>query len=341
MKHFIIISILMSLMIPICFAEGTVLPEIFNPLAIKVDGDHIYITQGVEVFIYSKKELKLITKFGKAGEGPREFKKSPLPWIPSVNIYLKDDNLLVNSLGRVSLFSKKGEFISENQTGADARFIPIGKKYVRMQYTVNEKLHVISADLINADFKKEKNICQYVFPAQEGKKRNPLLLVRMNSYFDRLVEDGKFVFPSDTNEIWIFNDKGEKIVSFTPEYSKVPIDSAMRKRIDDFFTNHLFKEVYLREKSQNLIFLPKFMPVFKDYRLDQGKIYIFSNFKKENKYETFIYDFSGKLLKKTYLPLLESDSIMSLYPYDIKDNKIYQLVFDEEDDQFEIFITEF
>jgi hypothetical protein len=339
MKHFTIICLLMSLIVPVCFAEGTVVPEIFNPMSIKVDENQIYITQGVEIFIYSKKDIKLLTKFGKEGEGPREFKKSPLPWIPSVSVYLSDNNLMVNSLGRISFFSKKGEFISENQTGVDARFIPIGKKYIRMQYTVKEKLHVISADLMDANFKKEKNVCVYRFPAQEGKKRNPLLLVRMNSYFDRFVQDGNFVFPSDTNDIWIFNEKGEKLKSFTPSYSKVPIDSAMKKRVDDFFTNHLFKEVYLREKSQNLIFLPKFMPIFKDYRLAGNKIYIFSNFKKEDKYETFIYDFSGKLLQKTYLPLVESDTIMSVFPFDIHDNKIYQLVLDESNDQYKIQIS--
>jgi hypothetical protein len=79
------------------------------------------------------------------------------------------------------------------------------------------------------------------------------------------------------------------------------------------------------------------MPIFKDYRLDDDKIYILSNFKKDGKFETFIYDFSGKLLKKTFLPLVESD-ILTLYPFTIHDGKVYQLVSDE-DDQFKLRIS--
>jgi hypothetical protein len=82
------------------------------------------------------------------------------------------------------------------------------------------------------------------------------------------------------------------------------------------------------------------MPIFKDYRLADNKIYILSSFKKQGKYETFIYDFSGKLLKKTFLPLVESDDITTLYPFDIKDNKIYQLVLDEDEDQFMLCIND-
>jgi hypothetical protein len=71
--------------------------------------------------------------------------------------------------------------------------------------------------------------------------------------------------------------------------------------------------------------------------LDDDKIYILSNFKKDGKFETFIYDFSGKLLKKTFLPLVESD-ILTLYPFTIHDGKVYQLVSDE-DDQFKLRIS--
>jgi hypothetical protein len=321
-------------------AEGNVIPDIYNPGSITVDENHIYITQRVEVFIYSKKDLKLLYKFGKIGEGPQEFKQSPLPWIPSINIYLKDNQLMINSTGKVSYFSQKGEFIKESTTGRDARYIPVGEKYIRMQYLTENRVDFISADLVDANFKKLKRVCSYKFPAQQGKKRDPLLLARMSSYFIRYVYDDKFVFPSDTNTIHIFDAEGNEITSFTPDYTKVPIDNAMKKRFDQYFSNHLYKEIYLNEKRQNLIRLPDYMPIFKDYRLADNKIYILSSFKKQGKYETFIYDFSGKLLKKTFLPLLESDEITSLYPFDIKDNKIYQLVLDEDEDQYMLCITD-
>ena len=62
---------------------------------------------------------------------------------------------------------------------------------------------------------------------------------------------------------------------------------------------------------------------------EDDKIYVISNFKKENKYETFIYNFSGKLLKKTFVPLADQD-LFNVYPFCIKNGKIYQLIEDEE-----------
>jgi hypothetical protein len=162
----------------------------------------------------------------------------------------------------------------------------------------------------------------------------------MASYFDRYAYKDLFVYPTESNSIKIFNSYGKEVTSFTPNYTKVPINDALKKKLDEFFSNDIrYKQPYLIDKDRNLISLPEYMPIFKDYRLADDKIYILSNFKKDGKFETFIYDFSGKLLKKTFIPLVESD-MLTLYPFYIKDNKIYQLVMDEDEEEFRLHITE-
>jgi len=327
-------------MVPVYSAGEVTIPDIYKPDSITVNENYIYITQGVEVFIYSKKDMKLIKKFGQAGEGPREFKKIPAPWIPSITLYLTGDKLLINSLGKVSFYSKNGEFINETSTGTQARYIPVGDKYIYMHITAEDKVTYIAADLLDANLKNKIKLCHFKFPAQPGKKRDPILMARMISYFDRYAYKDKFVYPTESNSIKIFNSDGKEVTSFTPNYTKVPIDGALKKKLNDFFTNDIrYKVPYSLDKDRNLISLPEHMPIFKDYRLADDKIYILSNFKKDGKFETFIYDFSGKLLKKTFIPLKESD-MLTLYPFYIKDNKIYQLVMDEEEEEFRLHITE-
>jgi hypothetical protein len=80
------------------------------------------------------------------------------------------------------------------------------------------------------------------------------------------------------------------------------------------------------------------LPIFNFYRLADNKIYIFSNFKKDGKYETFIYGFDGKLVKRTFL-FLEDLDILNVCPFDIKNSKIYQLVYNEDEEKMKLIIT--
>ncbi len=340
MRNFLTLFFLINLMVPVYSAGEMAIPDIYKPESITVNENYIYITQDIEVFIYSKKDMKLIKKFGQAGEGPREFMKIPSPWFPSISLYLTSDKLAINSLGKISFFSKEGEFLKETPTGTQARYIPVGDKYVYMHLTAEDKVTLIAADLVDTNLKKINTLCHYKFPGQAGKKRDPILMARLATYFDRYAYKDKFVYPTDTNSIKIFNSDGKEIASFTPDYTKVPINGVLKKTIDEFFTNDIrFKRPYLNDKGRNLISLPEYMPIFKDYRLADDKIYILSNFKKDGKFETFIYDFSGKLLEKTFITLVESD-MLTLYPFSIQDNKIYQLVLDEDEEEFNLHITE-
>lgn len=337
---FFLSALLIAPAVPVLMAADTVLPGIFKPESIIVGESRIFVTQGVEVFIYSKENLKLAKKFGKEGEGPREFKKSPVPWIPSLTLYLNGKRLVVNGIGKVAYYSVDGDFIDEKTTGTFlARFIPLKDKYVYMHNTSEDKVRYIQAELVDKDFKNNVKLCRFKFPAQQGKKRDPILMARIVTYFDRYVYRDKFVFVSNDNAFQVFNADGKEVAQFTPAYTIVPIKGKLKTDIDTFFTNDIrYKRPYQADKSRNLIRLPDHMPIFKDYRLADDKIYILSNFKKDGNYETFVYDFAGKLLKKTFISL-PHDDFLTPYPFDIQNGNIYQLVHDEEDDEYKLTVT--
>lgn len=312
--------------------QGYNLEEIYNPEAILIDDSRIFINQGTDVFVYSKDKFNLLKKFGKSGEGPMEFVKSPRPWIPSLTIYDCGDNLLINSAYKVSFFTKDGEFIKEKKISNFGRVLPLGENLVHIKMSSENKTRLVVSELLDKDFNNIKRICAYKFPAQSGKKRDPILMARMSSYFDRYTYNGKFVFVSEDCTLSIFDQSGNKLTSFRPDYTAVPIDNGMEKKLDDFFLADIrFKTPYAADKSRGLLEFQDIMPLFKDYRISGAEIYVFSSFKKDGKYETFIYDLSGKFIKKTFLKIHDMD-ILTFYPFAISDHKIYQLVWNEEDE---------
>ena len=58
-------------------AQVVPLPVLINPDSITVDNHQIYITDKETIYIFSVVDFKLKTKFGKEGEGPKEFKINP------------------------------------------------------------------------------------------------------------------------------------------------------------------------------------------------------------------------------------------------------------------------
>ncbi len=50
-----------------------VITEVLKPSSITID-DYLYINEGTTIYIYDKNTYKFISKFGKAGEGPQEFR---------------------------------------------------------------------------------------------------------------------------------------------------------------------------------------------------------------------------------------------------------------------------
>ncbi|MCP4153652.1 MAG: hypothetical protein GY757_38340, partial [bacterium] len=85
-------------------AKVVPLPDLKRPFFIKVDDSQVYISDGPTVSVYFLKDLSLIKKFGRQGEGPREFKTSRRN-AGAVMISLTDELIVVNSVNKISLYT--------------------------------------------------------------------------------------------------------------------------------------------------------------------------------------------------------------------------------------------
>ena len=89
---------------------GRALGQFTRPKGIVHDKDeNLYVVDGYEIKLFSLKDAKLITRFGKNGEGPGEFPRHP-------RITFFPYEIFVRAMGKVLFFKRDGKYISEKKS---------------------------------------------------------------------------------------------------------------------------------------------------------------------------------------------------------------------------------
>jgi len=297
----------------------------------------MYISDGPTIFIYSLKDYSLIKKFGKEGEGPQEFFLERAGGNDQVGIFFKDDQLLVNSFGRMSYFTKNGDYLQEIKIpGTVGRWFGalkdkfIGRKFSRDKNQVKYH-HILMYD---SNFKLIKEIYrhEHSLNLRLNKKFNPLTIDQADF---EICDNKIFVIDSERTSIIIYNEKGDKIVSIIPKPTMVPFTEESKKAmIESFKYSPMWTRLYSARKS--LFQFPDFYPPIRDFYLDAGgkRIYIQGHYSDNEKIEYLIFDFNGKFFKKVML-FFKIISRALFY-----NGKLYQLIENEETEEFELHVEE-
>lgn len=324
-------------------AETKVLPmdEHVKPFRIRVDDQRIYIGEGPEIFIYSRDEFKLLHKFGKAGEGPQEFKLIP-EFSPDFDV--NSDMIVAFSIGKLSFFTKTGKFKKELKltTGGGFQFYRaagnkrlIGERVIRTK----EKNLYVTVDFYDDQLKNTGEIFRFKHPVQPGKKFSP---IRRGIYIPNFfIYDGKIFIGGalHSGTIHVFDIKGKFLYKIKPPLEKVPYTEAdKRSYIEEVTANDEYRKYYERIKHMHKY--PDHFPMFQDFVVTGGRIYVqtFKRNKEDTQNEVFILDLEGKLIKRVWLPF---DEYMDYTPcpYMIHKNKLYQCVDDEDEGDWKLHIT--
>ena len=139
MKKIIIVIICVMCAVSLVQGKKTgVLEEVMKPQYIDVSDDRLYVVEGAAVLVYSLADLKLIDKFGRAGEGPGELKPAPFP---ANSIAAFPDKLLLDGIGKIIFFSKDGKLIKEKRKKGNMTFTTreIGKNFAAVHAFASEK----------------------------------------------------------------------------------------------------------------------------------------------------------------------------------------------------------
>jgi hypothetical protein len=326
MKPFISIIILM-MVIPGWAKTIIPLPDLKKPETITAKDEGLYITERESVLVYSMPDCKLKTKFGKGGEGPGEFKVIGL----GIRVCVESGYIMVNSIGRVSFFTKDGEYIKETNVSSGRDFHPFADGYVGMSDdTVSNKRYAV-LNLYDSNFKKVKEIFRLADIVQPGKK----ILLGVPQINFKVSKDYIFVFPYQEFVIDIYGRGGKLIKSIKQDYPLLEITET-EKQIWLKDLERIYQDAF--RPLKHLVTFTKYWPAVRRLYLSGNKLYAMTFKKDGNKNEFYVFDTKGKLLEKTFIPLINMDE-RSPYPFAIHKGKVYQLNENENDETWELHVT--
>jgi hypothetical protein len=311
------------------------LPDLIDPDAIKVDNRHIYITERGSINIYSKIDFKLAAKFGKMGEGPKEFKINPAG-VARLKIDIRGDTILVNSMNRVTFFTTAGKYLEEFQVNSGAYFKILGNRYAGYTTSMENKIVYADVNLYDSAFKKLKQIFRKEYYVQANKKFDLVKLGCGNA--QRVVYsvyDEKIFVEGEKNNIRVFNKEGKEEYVIKLSYDRLKVSEDHKKEImDDLYT--LFTGQTMRRLIKEKGYFPEFFSV-RHFKAADNKIFIPTHRKRDGKNEFVILDLKGTIEKKIYLPFKDRTLLLP-YPYEIQGGKLYQLFDNEETGEWELHI---
>lgn len=272
----------------------TIFPDLFHPIGIVIDNQHIYISQGFNVFIYSAKDFKFIKKFGEKGEGPGEFLEIPY-------IYLRSSHLIASTNNKVLYYTRGGEFLRERNTRpAGTWFVPFkdifaARKYIRGK----DGLLYHGVMLLDAEMNRIKDIYQHLHGYQGlGAEFNPLT---MSPPEFSACDDLLFMLNGERTKVLVFNKKGEKLFELNdPE--KPNKFTAEDKR--EFIK---ISKGYNRLKK--IIKFPAYHPPIRWFYTDpvQKRVYLETENTENGNRRWRVYNFKGEFIKKMMLPVLNEE----------------------------------
>lgn len=331
----IIIIMIAKQLLPI---EPIPLENLSRPSMFLVKHERIYVLEVATVYIYSLKNLKLIKKFGKAGEGPGEFKYVRNGKPLSMSFY--KDKLLVNSEMRTTYFDLDGNYIRETKTKIDKIIFPISNKYIGIGPTLDKNKNIyLGFSLYNNDFNLEKIL--FISDFEMGNPKEMLLPIT-NFTYNPVYKKNIFII-SRTKEfrIDVYDKDGDQKFIIKKQYPKIKISKNFKHEALNFFKKSpRFKDAYFFFKK--ILKIRNYFPPIRDIQLSEDFIYVITFKRKGNLWECIKMDLKGNEKGRIFLPLNRYEHL-SLYPllYSVYNKKIYSLVEDEEDEIWKIHISNF
>jgi hypothetical protein len=309
------------------------LPDLSKPESIHLDDHRFYIVERTSIYIYNLNNFELQKRIGKEGEGPGEFKI--LPFLP-LFINITDKHIVVNSFGKVAFFNKEGTLLNEEKVKGGYIFyiMPLGHNLAGQGgiQEGNNRYRVIN--IYDNKLNKIKEVCRVIDDFKGPGNGYDVLEKRFrHQTLDNLL----LVAEKPDFTIDVYDTAGKKVSSISQKYNRVPMSQSDSADITD----------YLKNSSRTKTFFPLFKPlrfpshfpaIMNLYTANE-KIYVMTWRRKNRKTEFFVFDKKGQLIKKTFI-FLAFQNPVEPSPFAIRNNRLFQLVENEEAEEWELHISD-
>jgi len=315
----------------------TSMQELMKPELIRVQGDDMVIVEGATVSIYSLKNNKLIKKFGTLGEGPQEFKLLPGGFGLEVTIF--PDFVFVNSIGKISYYTRQGEFIKEKKVNSLGRMTPFGDNFVGNSLVAGKSQGPeMGFNLFDQEGNKSKELCSLPMPVFKGK--NATLLDMISKVIPQYQTAGDRVYVAGKKglEINIYDKEGNAVGSLKHNVPLLKLSAGEKKELFNAYAIHPLYKLFWDAVKDAVVISDEF-PAYKVMVVEQSRIYVQTFTRKNNTTQFLIFDLNGKFIKSVFLPLA-FENIMTPFPFTIDGNNLYQLVEDVAADSWQLHITQ-
>jgi hypothetical protein len=332
MKAVLIAVVILMVAVTGIYAEKVAtLTDVFKPSYLVVDDSQFYVVEKSTVFIYSLKDYKLKGKFGKAGEGPQEFKAAP-GGSGGISIFPQKDYLHINSIGKISTWTKDGKFINEARGNVMISMVqPLGKKLVGLGAAFDAKTRQVdmAANLYDDKLNKTKELSRQEM-MKAGSYKFPITNPAIFSLGD------KVVIPGEKNRfsIKVFDAEGNETVHITRDYKRLPVTKKYKDEIDTFFRTSPFTKDNYEQMKKMISFNDEF-PAIQGFNAADNTIYIQTYKEQDGKSEFFVYKSDGTFIKQVFLTIHRSN-VMIPNPAAFKNNTFYQIIENEDTEEWEL-----
>lgn len=309
------------------------LTEIMKPGTISVDDHQLYVTEDASIFIYSLKDFSLLKKFGKQGQGPQEFALHPR--VP-VTLDVSTNEIVINSLGKVSYFSKKGEFLKEIKSMPNFfGYQPLGNEFLALGQSFEEKALYNTVNLFDANLKKIKEL----YRADSGMKGPGKGTQVLQKPFVYQAYKKKILLPgSDENFIDVFDSDMKKLFTIKVKEEKLEVTREFKDKVIHYLrTSVRTKDIY--EPLLKPVTFPNYYPAIQAFFVVDDRIYIMTWKKDQQKNQFYIYTMDGKFIKEHWIPLAYQNEL-ELYPITMKNGRLYQLIEDLDKEEWILHISQ-
>lgn len=343
MKRLIIVVLIISNFITQLWGGRVIpIPDHLKPFRIRIQGEFAVIAEGPEIFIYRlEKEtgLKLLHRFGKAGEGPREFKLFPEE---SPELDLHPDTIVATSINKVSFYNFKGEYQGETRIKGGRRqfYRKMGEHLIGEYQTRYDNQTYVAIGLFDMVGNKIKELFRYLYHAQRGKQYNPIgrgiYTPNVFVYKNAIYIGGQLY----ANSIHVTDVDGKNVATIKAAPGKIKFtDRDKQGWIDSFMLNDEYKKIYAVMKKR--FKYPEYFPYWQTFIVADDRIYVqtYERNKEDTSNRFHIMTLKGGVLGRIWLPLDEFFDFTPC-PYTIHNGKLYQFVENDESEEWELHITD-
>ncbi len=317
------------------------------PHHVRVDDDYIYIVEQYFVLVYSRKNFRLVKKFGSRGEGPGQFRETV--GVDRLSVKLFPNEVYIGSLQKGSYYTREGklkkekrltEFTLSDHFPFDGDLIGCKYKIKKEERTVGISYRVFG--LFNDDGELEKEICDLREPNfyEENGFINDFCtkLLQMDTCGGRIYISGRKGFVID-----IYDENGELIKTLEHDYVGRKLTEKEKEEVYNvykvFFTNYRSGRYWPR--AQRLMQIPERFSAFYSFLIADEKIYVQTyKSEKDNNADVFVFDLDGNHLQTISVPFYWED-FCKPHAYTIKDETLSQVVPNEETEGNDLHIIKF